>query len=66
MTDITSTKKEVNEKLTKVLDLLSDVDTVLTMEAIQFGEKNCENISMAINEIWLEINEQLIEFNGRC
>lgn len=63
MPDMTSTKKEVNEKLTKVLNLLSDVDTVLTMEAIQFGDKNCENISTSINAIWIEVNEQLIEFN---
>jgi len=66
MTDMTSTKTEVNKKLTKVLNLLSDVDTVLTMEAIQFGDKDCDNISMSINTIWIEVNEQLIEFNGSC
>lgn len=66
MTDITSTYTEVNLKLKMVLELLGQVDSILTMEAEQNQEKSCETISQSINAIWIEVHEQLIQFNKDC
>lgn len=64
MTDTTSTDIEVNEKLKMVLELLGQVDSILTMEAEQNQDKSCEIMSQSINAIWIEVHEQLLEFNG--
>ena len=64
MTDTTSTYIEVNEKLKMVLELLGEVDSILTMEAEQNQDKSCETISQSINAIWIEVHEQILEFNG--
>jgi hypothetical protein len=64
MTDTASTYIEVNEKLKMVLELLGQVDSILTMEAEQNQDKSCEIMSQSINAIWIEVHEQLLEFNG--
>ena len=63
MADIKGTVNTFNTNMTKILDLLGEIETVLTMESEVYSCIESEIMSESISVIWDELNQMKEDFN---